>query len=716
MHQSTKTAVARNGRPLVACFGVSLALSALLPATALAQTDTPDFMPGLLALEGEQSEIPEVLTTTRLRQSKLRVPGTTTIITGEMIRDLGIMNLEEAFRLVPGMVVGHWGSTNPVASYHGTSQYEQRRLQVQIDGRTAYRISLADVDWLGMPVALENIERIEVSRGPNSAAYGINAFLGSINIITRSPQDTAGVEAYTSVGSRGHLRTFTSVGDTDADKSWRLSYEKRKSNGFDNQIDDGELFPFHDGHDINNFNFDSVFRIDSQHSIDVRAGVLDGVNEEDRMKSGKLGATTNPDIIMDDYYLHVRFDGATSADHFYHIQASYQNQRQRQRWSVSAPASAINALLPAGVPPFPEDQGPFIADLNEDLEETRQEIEFQDTVIFSDQLKLVSGVGYRKDSFNSETYFNGKGNNYQSRVFANAEYSPFRWLTFNAGGNWERTTTTDEDYFSPRAAANFILNNNHALRFVFSRAVRTPDAFEQNPDWSYTPRNVQPPFEALEGQRIEVADILDPTTSTYGQELEEEWITSREISYFGQFHLERALLSLEVRYFNDDLRDMISGVINEEEWYIANNVDLEQEGVELETSLEFSGTKLRATYAYLEQEGRYTGDPAALPVDKQERAVDLMGRLSARDSGSFAWIQDLPMGFMTSAAMYWTNEVRNTRFERADFRLARRVDRTNYSYMLALTIQHYMNPKHWISPDNRIEDHNQFFVEAGIRF
>ena len=526
-----------NCRPLVTCLGVSLAISALLPVTVQAQTETPDFMPGLLGLEGEHSEIPEVLTTTRLRQSKLRVPGTTTIITGDMIRDLGVMNLVEALRLVPGMVVGHWGSTNPVATYHGTSQYEQRRLQVQIDGRTAYRISLADVDWLGMPVALENIERIEVSRGPNSAAYGINAFLGSINIITRSPQDTAGVEAYTSVGSRGHVRTFTSVGDTDADKSWRLSYEKRKSNGFDSQVDGGEEIPFHDGHDINNFNFDSVFRIDRQHSIDVRAGVLDGVNEEDFEKSGKLGAITNPDIIMDDYYLHVRFDGATSPSHFYHIQASYQNQRQRQRWTVSAPAAEINALLPSGFPPFPEDQGPFIADLNEDLEETRQEIELQDTIIFSDEFKLVSGVGYRKDSFNSETFFNGKGDNYQSRVFANAEYSPFRWLTFNAGGNWEQTTTTDEDYFSPRAAANFILNNNHALRFVFSRAVRTPDAFEQNPDWGYTPRNVQAPFEALDGQRIEVEALLDPTTSTYGQELEEEWITSREISYFGQFHL-----------------------------------------------------------------------------------------------------------------------------------------------------------------------------------
>ncbi|WP_236744308.1 TonB-dependent receptor plug domain-containing protein [Marinobacter similis] len=177
----------------------TLFLSLSLPALAWGQTEEPELYPELLTKEGEQSQIPEVLTTTRLRQSKLKVPGTTTIITGDMIRDLGIMNLVEVFRLVPGMVVGEYGSNNQVTSYHGTSQYEQRRLQVQIDGRTAYRASLSDVDWIAMPVALENIERIEVSRGPNAAAYGINAFLGSINIITRSPYDTAGAEAYTSI-------------------------------------------------------------------------------------------------------------------------------------------------------------------------------------------------------------------------------------------------------------------------------------------------------------------------------------------------------------------------------------------------------------------------------------------------------------------------------------------------------------------------------------
>jgi outer membrane receptor for monomeric catechols len=72
----------------------------------------------------------------RLRQPKSRVPGTTTVIDGALIRDLGIMSLVEVFLLVPGMTVGEVGSHQPVATYHGTSHYEQRRMQVLIDGRT----------------------------------------------------------------------------------------------------------------------------------------------------------------------------------------------------------------------------------------------------------------------------------------------------------------------------------------------------------------------------------------------------------------------------------------------------------------------------------------------------------------------------------------------------------------------------------------------------
>ncbi len=672
------------------------------------------------------SGIPEVLTTTRLRQPKSRVPGTTTIITGDMIRDLGIMNLVEVFRLVPGMTVDTVGSGQPVTSYHGTVHYEQRRLQVQVDGRTSYQASLSDMDWNTMPVPLDLIERIEVSRGPNSAAYGINAFLGTINIITRAPEDTAGVELRAISGSRGYRRAFGSVGSTSESYKWRLAYEKRKSDGFDEQEDKDEnrvvqTYPFRDGFDINTFNYDSNLALSSDYNLDLRAGVVDGVDEEDARKNGRLGANEDPDVLVDDYYLQTRLNVTTSERHFYHIQASFQNYDRRQRWTTCIPQDQFLDILDPATPTpdlrecDPGDTDPFRANLNEDIEESRLEFELQDTILFNPDLKLVSGLGYRKDTYRSETFFNGRGNNYQSRLFGNLEYTPFRWLTLNTGGNWERTTTTDEGYFSPRVAANFILSNNHTLRFVYSEAVRTPDAFEQNPDWSYRPRNVAPPFESLEGQRFLVADLVDPATSTLGKKLEEERITSREISYFGQYFLDSSILSLEVRYFNDQLRDMISGVINEEDWTIDNNVALDQEGFEVETSLDFPGTKLRISYAYLDQDGRYTGENDRDAGDKRY-AVALLGRLSVRHSGSFAWIQDLPFGMTSSAAFYFADEFRRSHFERADFRLARRVFAEGYSYELALTMQHYLDRDPTLSPDNIVKDHNQFFVEAGVRF
>lgn len=704
----------------VSLFCLSAQARDLSDQDSLAKTEDTSWYSGIESDEYTvQPHIPEVLTTTRLRQPKSRVPGSTTIIPGDLIRDLGIMNLVEVFRLVPGMTVNHVGSNQPVTSYHGTVHYEQRRMQVLVDGRTSHRANLSNVDWNLLPVPLELIERIEVSRGPNSAAYGINAFLGTINIITRAPEDTAGLELRAVSGSRGYNRVFGSVSDGSGDYDWRLAYEKRMSEGFDEQVDfdnSDNIKPFHDGYDINIATYDSTLNFSPSNSLDLRAGVVDGVDEEDRIKEGKLGSDENPDIIVNDYYLETRLNVSISDNHFFHVQTSFQNFKRRQDWRVCISGAFINEPPQSPLKCSVDDTyPPLIANLNEDIEESRLEFEIQDTLLFSPDLKLVSGLGYRKDTYRSETYFNGRGNNYQSRAFGNLEYSPFRWLTLNAGGNWEKTTTTDESYFSPRVAANFVLDNNHTLRFVFSKAVRTPDAFEQNPDWSYRPSNVAPPYTFLEGRRFLVQDLVDKDTSTYGKELEEERITSREISYFGQFYLNSSTLSLEARYFNDKLTDMISGVISAGEWTIDNNVDLDQQGFEIEGSFEFSGTRFRASYAYLDQDGEYASNDNRVAVDRKY-PVDLLGRLSVRHSGSLAWIQELPYDLTTSTAFYWADEFRFAQFERADFRLAKQVFAQGYSYELALTMQHYISTKPTLSPDNRINDHNQFFVEAGIRF
>jgi len=711
-------------------------LSALLPAvlatsvvtlyasTSHAETDVASFNDDLPVFT---DDIPEVLTTTRLRQPKTRVPGSTTVIEGDLIRSLGIMNLYEVFRLVPGMTVNFVGSHQPSVTYHGTSHYEQRRMQVLVDGRTAHRATLSDMDWKTMPVPLEMIERIEVARGPNSAAYGINAFLGTINIITRNPADTAGVETHVSSGSRGYFRTVGSVGDTGDLMDWRLTYEKRTFDGFDHD-DDGE--DFHDGKNIDSVSWDSRIRLSNQTNVELRAGIVEGVDERDQNKSGSLEANENPDIDLRDYHLQAKFNHKVSDNHFFHIQAAVENFDREQEYEIAWPEETLECL-PDGsyenetiygfdyCDPDTENKD-FFADINDNYEDTRMEVEFQDTVLFSEELKLVTGTGFRKDILRSDTLFNGRQEVYQSRVFGNVEYTPWRWLTLNAGGNWERTSTTGDNYFSPRVAANFILNDNQALRFVYSEAVRTPDAFEQSSDYGYTLTNVRPDtYSDLEGTRVTTAEALKTgAPNTAGNELEEERITSYEISYFGQFPLSQALLSLEVRGFRDRMRDMIGGIIQLKEWSLENSYAIDQKGFELEGGIEISGTKFRASYAYLDQDTWYTGGVLDNDAGEQEDQAEILERMSVRHSGSLAIIQELPLDLTASSAFYWADEFnrKHEQFERIDARLSKHFYGPRYNAELAFTMQHYLNREAELSSDNIIADHNQFFVEASLKF
>ncbi|MEX0604424.1 MAG: TonB-dependent receptor [Marinobacter sp.] len=653
------------------------------------------------------SPVPEVLTTTRLRQPKSKVPGSTTIIQGDLIRDLGILNLVEVFRLVPGMTVAYVGSNKPVTSYHGTVAFDQRRLQVQIDGRTAYQPSLAGVEWNTMPVALEAIERIEISRGPNSAAYGINAFLGTINIITRSPVDSQGVQLHSSFGRGGHKNLYGSVADTQDDFSWRLSYQRREDDGFDEQSADvnntSEPPPFNNGYEFNHFNYAATQEYGSNHSLELRAGVTDGIDEEDKLRMGEeFGAQTDPNIIVDDYYLQARWNTTLSESHFFHVQTAYQNYNRRQRWRTCADLTAI-----AGAPPGTPD---LCAHTNQDMEESRLEFEVQDTVALSPSTRLVSGAGYREDRFESDTFFNGNGSTYQARLFANLEYTPINWLTFNIGGNLEKTSSLDDTFFSPRLAANFQLAKNHTLRFVFSEAVRTPDAFEQSADWGYRATNIEPAalYGGFEGQRV------GPQFQAPGT-LREEHIISREISYFGQYRLAGGLLSTEIKYFYDHLRDVISGYLIIDEWDLDNNVALDQQGFEIEASIEFPTSQFRATYAYMDQDGEYRGAPKAT-AGEEEDFIQLESRLTVRHSGSLAWIQRYGYDISSAVAYYFADEFKTGPFERLDLRLVKSVYTPRLSYEVAVVFQHYMNSNPILSRNNIIRDRNQFFIEAGLRF
>jgi len=109
-----------------------------------------------------------------------------TVITDEDIRYSGATDIPTVLRRIPGLDVMQTTGTEFNVSVRGDNQLLANRLLVMVDGRSIYVDGSGTVYWKLIPVALPEIKRIEVLKGPASSIYGFNAFDGVINIITKS--------------------------------------------------------------------------------------------------------------------------------------------------------------------------------------------------------------------------------------------------------------------------------------------------------------------------------------------------------------------------------------------------------------------------------------------------------------------------------------------------------------------------------------------------
>src|ERR1700722_3847430 len=114
------------------------------------------------------------------------------VITQEDIRRSGATNIPDVLRLAPGVDVEQIDANAWAIGIRGFSSRYSNKVLVLIDGRTVYSPVFSGVDWdqIGMP--LEDIERIEVIRGPGASVWGANAVNGVISIITKSSSQTQG--------------------------------------------------------------------------------------------------------------------------------------------------------------------------------------------------------------------------------------------------------------------------------------------------------------------------------------------------------------------------------------------------------------------------------------------------------------------------------------------------------------------------------------------
>jgi iron complex outermembrane receptor protein len=134
----------------------------------------------------------EVTTAGKKAQQLSQVPAAVSVITSEDIRRSTATTLPELLQTVPGVFATQITASAASVSIRGNSERFSNKMLVLIDGRSVYTPFFSGVFWEIQNLMLEDIDRIEVIRGPGGSLWGANAVTGVINIITRSAKDTQG--------------------------------------------------------------------------------------------------------------------------------------------------------------------------------------------------------------------------------------------------------------------------------------------------------------------------------------------------------------------------------------------------------------------------------------------------------------------------------------------------------------------------------------------
>lgn len=185
---------------------------------------------GLKGLSLEQLGEIEVVTASKQPVQVNKTPAAIYVITQEDIRRSGATSLPEALRLAPGVEVARIDSVKWSIGIRGFGSRLSRAVLVLLDGRTVYSPLFHGVYWEVQDTMMEDIERIEVIRGPGGTIWGANAVNGVINIITKKAKDTHGVLASGGGGNLNQVSGEARYGGKEGNVDYRV-YGKGSSVG-----------------------------------------------------------------------------------------------------------------------------------------------------------------------------------------------------------------------------------------------------------------------------------------------------------------------------------------------------------------------------------------------------------------------------------------------------------------------------------------------------
>lgn len=474
--------------------------------------------------------VPTVLSASKLPQLRTKAPASITVIDRELIKASGATQVSDIFRLVPGMQVGNARGNFPVVSYQGLSSEFSQGVQVIIDGSSVYSPLFGGVIWSTLPITLEDIERIEIVRGPNSVSFGANAFQSVINITTSHASQEKGTSLSFVKGSQGLERSFARYADSIQGKGldYRLSLIRTQSSGYSGVSDDFRKSEFSTRID---------FSPDHHNKWQLSLSALDSKRQ-----------TENPDITSpllafdpkrnrneSSQYAQLRWEHSTDDGESFNSQVSYQHFDGKDKYPI-----------------------PFYNKLDVTGESTRWNADFEHSIEINEGNRAIWGLGVVHENVYSPFHLNTQHarSNTRLRIFGNIETQLTEAFSLNAGALYEYGHIASGN-FSPRLAINYSTSSQHGYRLIATRAFRTPVITEEY-----------------------LSSFLGPTPlfSSAGN-LDAETVDSFEIGYHG-IYLQNTL-NADVKLHQNKYKKLIDNSINNA-LFIDNTHKASSKGIEIE--------------------------------------------------------------------------------------------------------------------------------------
>lgn len=592
-------------------------------------------------------EFPVVLSASRLSQPQSEAPNAMTVIDREMIEASGFRNIADLFKLVPGMYVSYYKGNQPVVSYHGATDQYARRMQVMIDGRSVYLPPVSMVDWTNLPITINDIERIEVIRGPAAASHGANSLQGVISIITKDAGQMNGKSVLMRRGTHGINDVSAHFGEQSETFDYRMTVAYNADNGYNNLTTLPNNIPptganplmlnnSYDSNQARMVNFRTNYRPNGVDSFDVQMGF-----NHDTQIAGWKDSFGNPvhDVIANASFMQLDWNRVLNASSELRLRYYHVKQSQGEDFTLATGHRVVQSN-------------------NTD----RDEIEVQHTLQTGEGNRLVYGAGWRRDATSAEGYslamtaLFGLPASYASsyaadeyRIFAHDEWRISPQLLLNTGAMFENDRMGHQR-LSPRIAMNYHLAPTHTIRMGASVAYRTPALVEER-------------FQTIPQPGL----LFIPSQTVTSPGLVPEKVLSREVGYLGEFHDLEA--TLDVRLFVDEITKGI--LMSPVTVMFENNVSSLYRGVE--TTLKYSlGERKDLTINFAHQSASSNNAP-----------IDTLSRSIPRNSASLLYSQRLSHNWSFSASYYYQDMLQpydrgpidfQPSQRRADIRLGRKFE------------------------------------------